>query len=164
MMLSQAEWSGFLPSKGLAVSRRNKVSMPTNEDIIRELYAAAEGSRLDVDRFASLFHEDGYFLDESSGMRWTGQEVRQPIEAISAVFPDMHRELLRFYTTGDVVIVELKLQGTHKGDFHTPEGVLPPTGRTFDVPCCDVFHLRDGKVESFHCYNQFYTWWKQLGG
>lgn len=135
----------------------------TNEDIIRDLYAAAEARGQDADRFASLFHADGYFLDEASGRRWSGDDVRQPVMALNATFPDMHRELLRFYTSGDAVIVELRLQGTHNGDFATPVGVLPATGRKFDVPCCDVFQLAAGKVSSFHCYNQFSVWLEQLG-
>jgi steroid delta-isomerase-like uncharacterized protein len=137
--------------------------MTTNEEIIDELYASAEGDSGDADRFASLFHDDGYFEDESSGMRLYGRDVGQLIRAVSEAFPDMHRERLRTYATDDTVIVELKLQGTHLGDFHTGEGVLPPTGRAFDVPCCDVFRLRDGKVEAFHCYNQLSVWLKQLG-
>jgi hypothetical protein len=32
------------------------------------------------------------------------------------------------------------------------EGVLPPTNTAMHAPCCDVFHLKDGKVVSFHCY------------
>lgn len=36
------------------------------------------------------------------------------------------------------------------------------TGETFDIPCCDVFHLRDGKVVSFHCYNEFPAWLSSL--
>lgn len=139
------------------------IHMATNEDIIRQLYALAEGTGRDAEKFADLFHADGFFQDESSGMRLYGRDVAQLIHAISAAFPDMHRELLRFYTAGDAVIVELKLQGTHQGDFMTSEGLLPPTGRTFDVPCCDVFRLRDGKVEAFHCYNQLSVWLKQLG-
>ncbi|WP_207485562.1 ester cyclase [Arenibaculum pallidiluteum] len=137
--------------------------MATNEEIIRELYAVAEGDRRDAEKFASLFHEDGYFQDESSGIRLHGRDVGQLIEAVSSAFPDMHRELLRIYTTGEAVIVELRLQGTHSGDFHTGEGVLPATGRRFDVPCCDVFRLRSGKVAAFHCYNQLSIWLKQLG-
>lgn len=138
--------------------------MTTNENIIREVYAAAEGTSLDADRFASLFHEDGYFLDQASGMRWTGPEVRQPIHGLAGAFPDMHRELLSFYSVGDAVIVELRLRGTHLGDLVTAQGVVPPTGETFDIPCCDVFHLRDGKVVSFHCYNEFPAWLSSLPG
>jgi ketosteroid isomerase-like protein len=138
--------------------------MATNEQIIRDLYAAAEGKALNADRFVSLFADDGYFLDIASGGKWTGSEVRQPVEGLALAFPNIHRELLRVYsTTDDVVVVELKLQGTHEGDFHTPAGVIPATGKSFDVPCCDVFHLKDGKVQSFHCYNMPSIWFEQLG-
>lgn len=127
---------------------------PTNEAIIRELYDVAEANRLNPDRFVSLFADDGYFLDISSGQRWTGQEVREPVTGLISAYPDMHRELLKFYSTSDdVVVVELKLQGTHEGDLPLPGGTLRATGKKFDTPCCDVWHLKNGKVKSFHCYN-----------
>src|SRR5258707_13952372 len=37
-------------------------------------------------------------------------------------------------------------------DLVLPPGTIPPTGKTMHAPCCDVFHLKDGKVRSFHCY------------
>ena len=129
-------------------------ALPTNEALVRELYRVAEGKNLDPDRFVSLFADDGYFLDMSSGQRWTGKKVREPVTGLSAAYPDMHRELLKVYSTGDdVVVVELRLQGSHKGDLPLPDGVLRATNKKFDVPCCDVWHVKDGKVKSFHCYN-----------
>jgi len=138
--------------------------MATNEEIIREVYAAAEAKDLDPDKFVSLFAEDGYFLDMASGQKWTGEEVRQPIGGLASAFPDFHRDLLQIYSTSDgVVVVELKLQGTHEGDFPTPSGLMAATGKRIDVPCCDVFHVKDGKVKSFHCYNMKSVWFDQLG-
>ena len=138
--------------------------MTNNEEIIRELYATAEGNNLNADRFVSIFADDGYFLDVASGGKWTGDEVRQPVEGLASAFPDIHRDLVRVYSAADgVVVVELKLQGTHTGDFHTPSGVIPATGKTFDVPCCDVFHVENGRVKSFHCYNMPSIWLAQLG-
>lgn len=139
--------------------------MATNEEVIREVYALAEAKQLNPDRFAELFGEDGYFLDMSSGQKYVGDDVRQPVMALASIFPDFHRELLQIYSTSDdVVVVELKLQGTQEGDFPTPAGVLPASGRKFDVPCCDVFHVKDGKVKSFHCYNLASIWLDQLNG
>ncbi len=139
--------------------------MHTNEAVIRELYAVAEASSLDLDRFVALFAEDAYFLDMASGQKWTGPSVRQPIEALGATFPDFHRELLDVRTSGEeVVFVELRLQGTHAGDFPGLGGaVLPASGKRFDVPCCDVFTLANGKVKAFHCYNMRSVWLEQLG-
>lgn len=138
--------------------------MSTNEEVIRELYAVAEAASLDSERFVDLFAQDGYFLDMSTGQKWTGAEVRQPIEGLGSIFPDLHRELLKIYSAADgVIVVELRLQGTHAGDFPTPGGVLRATGKRFDVPCCDVFVVEQGKVKSFHCYNMRSVWLGQLG-
>ena len=138
--------------------------MTTNEDIIRDLYAAAEARNLDLDKFVSLFAEDGYFMDMASGQKWTGAEVRLPIEGLGSPFPDFHRELLQIHSNTDsLVVVELRLQGTHEGDFAIPgAGVLPATGKRFDVPCCDVFILSKGKIKAFHCYNMKSVWIDQL--
>jgi hypothetical protein len=43
----------------------------------------------------------------------------------------MHRELYDIYEEGDIVVVQLALQGTH------------------DAPCCDVFKLKDGRLQVF---------------
>lgn len=138
--------------------------MSTDEEMIRELYAVAEAASLNIERFVDLFAKDGYFLDMATGQKWTGAEVRQPIEGMSAIFPDFHRELLNVHAAANgVVVVELRLQGTHAGDFPMPGGVLHATGKRFDVPCCDVFVVGQGKVKSFHCYNMRSVWLDQLG-
>ena len=144
-----------LAAMPLAAQAQSQTPAPSaNEAVIRELYRVAEAESLDADRFVSLFADDGYFLDVSSGQRWVGQDVREPVTGLISAYPDMHRELVDIYSTSqDVVVVELKLQGTHRGDLPLPGGVLRATGKEFDVPCCDVWHLREGKVKSFHCYN-----------
>ncbi|WP_262272162.1 nuclear transport factor 2 family protein [Microvirga yunnanensis] len=124
--------------------------MPTNEEVIRELYRTAEIQ--DVDAFVKLFAEDGYFWDVSTGQKYFGPEIGKTVEIYAAAFPDMHRELLSFYVTGDVVVVELTLNGHHRGPLALPAGTIPATGNAIQAPCCDVFHLKDGKVQSFHCY------------
>lgn len=137
--------------------------MSTNEDTIRSLYALAEAVSKDTDKFISLFAEDGYFYDVPGGRKYYGKEIGLPVEAMVAAFPDMHRELHDIYVKDDVVIVELALQGTHKGDFYMADGILPATGKRMDAPCCDVFHLKNGKVTSFHCYNLPSVILQQLG-
>ena len=39
--------------------------MLRNEEIVRELYAAAEGQGTDTEKFVSLFSEEGYMYDIS---------------------------------------------------------------------------------------------------
>jgi ketosteroid isomerase-like protein len=142
------------------INQRSEIEN-TNEKIIRELYEAAEVK--DVARFVSLFTPDGYFWDVSAGAKYYGDDIGDTVTTYGEAFPDMHRELERFYVTGDVVVVELSLNGTHKGPLSLPAGIIPATGNEMHAPCCDVFHLENGKVKSFHCYTAATIMLGQLG-
>jgi hypothetical protein len=71
--------------------------MPTNEELVRELYAAAEGSGKDIAKFLSFFSDEGYMCDISSGMKFYGQDIGDSINAFASAFPDVHRELFDIY-------------------------------------------------------------------
>ena len=133
----------------------------TNEAVVRALYQAAEVK--DVAQFNSMFTEDGYFYDVSAGVKYRGKELGRTIDIYGTAFPDMHRELYDLYVTGDVVVVELSLNGTHRGPLALPAGTIPATGNEMHAPCCDVFHLKEGKVTSFHCYTAATVIFAQLG-
>jgi ketosteroid isomerase-like protein len=139
----------------------NSVPMSENERVIRDLYEAAEVK--DIARFVSLFTPDGYFWDVSAGAKYYGQDIGRTVEVYGTAFPDMHRQLDKVYVAGDVVIVELSLNGTHRGPLTLPAGTIPPTGKEMHAPCCDVFHLVGGKVQSFHCYTAATILFGQLG-
>src|SRR6266498_1678775 len=79
------------------------------------------------------------------------------------LFPDVHRELHRVNVLGDVVAIELSIQGTFLGPFQTPAGVIQPTGAKVDFPTADFWYLRNGKVETFNCHIAFTTLFAQLG-
>jgi|ERR1700722_7379080 hypothetical protein len=123
-----------------------------NEQLIRRLYHLAEANSKDTKAFVSLFADGGYFYDVAGGKKYYGSDIGLTVDIYAAAFPDMHRELYDFYFYDNVVIVELSLNGTHKGDLAMPAGIIPPTGKEIHAPCCDVFHLVEGKVVSFHCY------------
>jgi SnoaL-like domain len=123
-----------------------------NEKAIRTLYSLAEAKSKDTPRFVSMFADGGYFYDVAAGQKYYGADIGVTVDVYASAFPDMHRELYDFYFFDNVMIVELSLNGTHKGDLVLPAGTIPPTGKEMHAPCCDVFHLVDGKVTSFHCY------------
>jgi hypothetical protein len=123
-----------------------------NEQAIRHLYSLAEAKSKDTPAFVAQFSEGGYFYDVAAGKKYYGADIGLTVDVYAAAFPDMHRELYSLYFYDNVVIVELSLNGTHKGDLLLPAGTIAPTGKEMHAPCCDVFHLVDGKVKSFHCY------------
>ncbi|GAA1983566.1 nuclear transport factor 2 family protein [Kitasatospora viridis] len=122
-----------------------------NEKIIRAAYQVAEEQ--DIAGWVAAFTEDGTFTDTSIPFTYRGPaELGKTVEVYAKAFPDMHRELERVYVTGNIVVVQLRLQGTHTGPLELPAGTVPPTGRRMDAPCCDVFELVDGKIKRFDCY------------
>lgn len=133
-----------------------------NEKIIRDAYQAAEDK--DVAAWVAAFTEDGTFTDESIPHTYRGaEELGRTVEVYAKAFPDMHRELGQFYAVDNMVIVQLRLQGTHLGPLELPSGTVPPTGKRMDAPCCDVFELVDGRIKRFDCYAEGSVIAAQLG-
>jgi ketosteroid isomerase-like protein len=133
-----------------------------NEQIVRRAYQVAED--MDMAGWVAAFTDDGTFTDESVGVTWKGpKELPVQVENYARAFPDMHRELYQVYVSGDIVVVQLSLQGTHRGPLGMPGGTLPPTGNRMDAPCCDVFELAEGKIKRFDCYPSGTVIMTQLG-
>jgi predicted ester cyclase len=141
----------------------NTTKQQRNEQTIRQLYHLANAASKDTEKFVSMFADGGYFNDVSAGMKYYGDDIGKTVDIYATAFPDMHRELYNFYTEGDVVVVELSLNGTHKGGLALPAGTIKPTGKEIHAPCCDVFHLKDGKVVTFNCYVAVPILLEQLG-
>ena len=133
-----------------------------NEQLVRKAYQIAEDK--DLAGWAAAFTPDGTFTDMSINVTWTGpDELPEQVVNYATAFPDMHRELHQVYVSGNMVVVQLALQGTHLGPLHQPTGILPPTGKRMDAPCCDVFELIDGKIKRFDCYPEGTVILTQLG-
>lgn len=136
--------------------------MQKNIEIIRELYNAAEGKTLNLNRFISFFSDNAYVLNVPAEMEFRGKDIAMVASSMAAAFSDIHREIFSMYAMNDVVVAELAIRGTHTGELVTSEGTLAPTGKIIDVPCCDIFHIENGKIVSFHCYNALSIMHQQL--
>ena len=92
-----------------------------SEQIVRKAYQIAED--MDLTGWVAAFTEDGTFTDESIGVTYRGpDELPVQVENYKRAFPDMHRELYQMYVNGNIVVVQLALQGTHLGRCTCPSG------------------------------------------
>jgi ketosteroid isomerase-like protein len=132
-----------------------------NVAAVRNAYAVAE--RKDLEGWINSFTPDGVFTDNSVGVTYRGRSLADPVRNYGTAFSNMHRELFRIYSVGNVVVVQLALQGTHDGPLQFPFGELAKTGKKMDAPCCDVFELVDGKIKRFDCYPEGSIILAQLG-
>jgi ketosteroid isomerase-like protein len=150
--LSAAEGGGAI---------KGDCNMTDNETLVRNAYRIAEVK--DIPGWVNAFAEDGTFTDMSTGVTYRGETLGDLVEIYATGFSDMHRELYRCYPSGNVVVVQLALQGTHDGPLVLPTGTISPTGRRMDAPCCDVFELAEGKIKRFDCYPSGTVIMAQLG-
>ena len=122
------------------------------ETVVRAAYHAAEGNVLDVAGFIDLFAEDGVFNNVVAGETYRGEHLGDLVVFMGNLAPDLHRELHRVHVAGNVVAVELSIQGTATGPFPTPAGVIQPTGARLDIPTADFWYVENGKIKEFNCY------------
>ena len=109
--------------------------MLDNEKFIRKLYTYAEGDQMDVEKFVSMFSDEGYMMDMASGTKFRGKAIGDSIAGLASAFPDLHRELLKIHVTENVVIVELAIRGTHKGKLALASGAQRATARNGSRKC-----------------------------
>ena len=94
-----------------------------NMAAVRNAYAVAE--RKDLEGWINLFTPDGVFVDNSVGATYRGRTLADQVRNYGTAFSNMHRELYHMYADGNVVVVQLALQGTHDGPLQLPFGELP---------------------------------------
>ena len=135
----------------------------TNDNVAAVRNACQIAERKDLEAWIDAFTPDGVFTDNSVGISYRGTGLADVVRNYATAFSNMHRELYNIYVDGNVVVVQLALQGTHDGPLQPPFGQLPATGRQMDAPCCDVFELQDGKIKRFDCYPEGSIIFAQLG-
>ena len=89
--------------------------------------------------------------------------LTQVLPAYRAGFPDLSHETVDAVEAGDRVAVRLRITMTHTGPFATPQGEVPPTGRTVVLESSDVITVADGKITVWHTYFDQMSMLGQLG-
>lgn len=132
------------------------------EQLVRSMYEAA--TRHDLDKFVSCFSDDAEFKDMSSGHVYRGKEgIRGMAQSWMKAFPDLKLQVTNFVGNGDLCSVELSVLGTQTGPFIRPEGEIPPSGKKVNAPSCDMIRIRNGKIQSIHCYFATSVLMSQIG-
>jgi hypothetical protein len=162
-------------SAGLSASDLSKLPLTdrhltkrerANLAVVLQAYHDGEGDSLDPHGFMDLFAADGVLngiggVESQTSLR--GTQLSGLIVFLSQFLPDIHRELKQITVNGDVVSIELSIQGTFLGPIERPAGAIKPTGAKKHFPTADFWYLRDGKIEVFDCHIAVTTLFAQLG-
>jgi predicted ester cyclase len=79
-------------------------------------------------------------------------QVRQYTEAVWHAFPDGILAFGAQVFGHDAAATEVVFTGTHTGPMLTPNGSIPPTGRSVTLHSASILHIKDGLVASEHVY------------
>ncbi len=129
-----------------------------NLQIARDAIAAVNAH--DIDSY--LKYIDGSYVGESETMPGPirGRDgARQSMQTLFQAFPDLHYEIEQLMTSGDHVIVQSHLTGTHKGSF----AGIAPTNKKASWHNCTVVELKNGKAIRTRVYSDNVTLFRQLG-
>jgi steroid delta-isomerase-like uncharacterized protein len=118
-------------------------------------------NRRDFDAALNGVAEHVTYRDRARGETYEGHDgFTQWLRTWPAAFSDGRVADPTYVDAGDVVIAEFAGRGTNDG----PLGDLPPTGRTIDVPFCEItrFDANGEVVEAAIYYDQL-SMMAQLG-
>ena len=112
-----------------------------NEKIVKELFEAY--NRRDIDFIINHFADDLIFV-QPSGETIGKDELPQAYSMLFDVFQDGKWSIPRVISKGNVVAVEILVEGTHTGEFLG----IPATGKKIDVHAVWFIDFNEeGKIE-----------------
>lgn len=115
---------------------------------------------------------DGYLANQAPDIEVTfsggghlqgREELRQYIEAMWVAIPDGKLAFGQQVLAENAMATEVILTGTHTGPLTTPNGTLPPTGRTITLHSVSMLTVKDGLIASEHSYFDQVEMLTQLG-
>ena len=101
----------------------------------------------------------GYSYTSGLGKEMTGEAMLNIAMMFTNAFPDGKLEVKQVYTQGDVAIAETVSRGTHQGELLGAAA----TGKSVELPICNVIELRDGKVYREREYMDMLTVMTEIG-
>jgi len=142
----------------------NRIDMTTEQQLLREKrdsvvkkHVEAE-NRHDIDAAIATFHTPRYEVMPMGIVHDGGQAVGELLSGMFKGFPDFTVEIIKSHHSDEAVILEIRLKGTHLGDF----GGLKPTGRMMNIPVVCIFDFDNDQLVCEKVYFDMATLVNQL--
>ena len=110
---------------------------------LAKTFIAAVASR-DSAAWAAMFTDDAKYAIPETPEPVRGREALDAMASMFfEAFPDMAFEVRTVIEQGSIVVLEAATKGTFTGPMATPEGEVPPTGRSYIAPLVAICELTD---------------------
>jgi predicted ester cyclase len=120
-------------------------------------------NRHDAGAMAGFYSEWGDF-SAPGGLTMRGRdEAAVYARAWLEAFPDLEVTVRRYLVSGQSVVAEGTMRGTHRGTLRLPGVALPPSGRRLEGEFMVVYEVEGAELISGHLYYDRGRLMQQLG-
>jgi steroid delta-isomerase-like uncharacterized protein len=102
-------------------------------------------NRGDLETLVDMCHPDAVHSNPDGTFRGA-QGVRDLFKPMLDATSDREVQINNVVESGDTIVVEFVFRVRHTGPFVTPQGIVPPTGKSGSVTSIAVYELREGKL------------------
>ena len=134
-----------------------------------DMIDAAKASTLaynhkDWQKAKESLHHDAVYDEKATHRRIEGRDdIITAWQGWAKAFPDSKATFVREHHTGNIVVLEVVWKGIHSGPLDMPTGTIPASNGALDMPSCQVFEIKDGKVATITQYFDLLTMLRQIG-
>jgi steroid delta-isomerase-like uncharacterized protein len=102
-------------------------------------------NRGDVDALVAMCQPDAVHTNVDGTFRGA-QGVRDLFQPMFDAMSEREVHINHVIEAGDTIVVEFVFRSKNTGPILTPQGTIPPTGRTASLSSVGIYELRDGKL------------------
>ena len=132
--------------------------MSSPMEVIERHVAAFKAKDLNAEPFSA----DAEVIAPGAELRGR-EQVLGWLGAYWEAFPDATLEIVRSVESGSRVAAEGRLTGTHTGPLRSPDGEVPPTGRSVELRWMSMYEVAGAELVSEHLYFDSGEFMAQLG-
>ena len=127
---------------------------------VERFYEAFNNGKLEEAR--DVVSDDLENVDPTGSIRgWDA--FFQYISTFKSAIPDARLNAKNFVESGNTVVTEGTFSGTFTNPLMTPQGELPPTGKSFELPYMEINEVEGGRVTSHRVYYDQLSFLSALG-
>jgi steroid delta-isomerase-like uncharacterized protein len=119
-----------------------EIAMGEARETVDRFYRSAKEG--DLSAISACFADECVTVTPSGAFDKAAHEAF--FKAFKDALPDAHMEVVRAVESGGEVFISGRFRGTHQGDLVTPQGTIPASGRSLDLPFADYFRVDAGRI------------------
>ena len=114
--------------------------------------------------FRALSATDAVYNEHGTQRVINGTDaIIDAMQGWKTAMPDVKGTVTNAFASGNIVTLEIIWTGTQTGPMVTPDGTIPPSGKSQTTPAAWVLEFEEGKMKESRHYFDLVTFLTQIG-